>query len=352
MAKRAPPKSAKQAAPDGSERVAIIKGHDGFLRQHFLDKLKAALAAATGMDINTVRFDGESAALADVLDECRSPGLLPVHKLVVVDAADKFVKEATRPALERYAAEPDDRATLVLRAETWRPGRLDKAVEKVGKVFACEAASPQQAAQWATGRAKAFHKVGLRADAAQLLVDSVGVDLARLDAELAKLSTDAEGSGPTGEEVAEITADLVRTHVRATREAETPWPLQDEILSGDPARPLAYIELWMGNAPRDQAVPAMWACVDLTRVLATAARMAQGGTPEGAIAKRLKLWPAHRGGAVVGAARRLGPARAAQLHARACEADAAIKRGAHSRRTLETLCVEIASRLSGRPDTR
>lgn len=348
MAKRSTKKPVSKAAPDGSERVAIIKGHDAFLRQHFLDKLKEALAAATQMDINTVRFDGESAALADVLDECRSPGLLPVHKLVVVDAADKFVREATRPALERYAAEPDDRATLVLRAETWRPGRLDKAVEKVGKVFACEAASPQQAAQWATGRAQAFHKVRLRADAAQLLVDSVGVDLARLDAELAKLSTDAEGSG----ESAEITADLVRTHVRATREAETPWPLQDEILSGDPARALAYIELWMGNAARDQAVPAMWACVDLTRVLATAARMAQGGTPEGAIAKRLKLWPAHRGGAVVGAARRLGPARAAQLHARACEADAAIKRGAHSRRTLETLCVEIASRLSGRPDTR
>lgn len=347
MAKRAPSKPAKQTGPDGAERVVIIKGHDAFLRQHYLEKLKEALTGATGLDLDTVRFDGETATLADVLDECRSPGLLPIHKLVVVDRADAFVKEATRPALERYADEPDDRATLVLRAETWRPGRLDKAVEKVGRVISCEVASPQQAAQWATGRAQDFHKVKLRADAAQLLVDSVGVDLARLDAELAKLATDA---GPV--EAPEITAHLVRTHVRATREAEKPWPLQDEILSGDPARPLAYIELWMGNAARDQAVPAMWACVDLTRVLATAARMAQAGAPEGVIAKRLNLWPAHRGGAVVGAARRLGPARAAQLHARACEADAAIKRGAHSRRTLETLCVEIASRLSGRPDTR
>ncbi len=347
MATRAPAKTASKAAPDGTERLAIIKGHDAFLRQHFLDKLKEALAASTGMDIHAIRFDGEVATLADVLDECRSPGLMPVHKLVVVDHADKFVREATRPALERYAEAPDDRATLVLRAETWRPGRLDKAVDKVGKVFACEAAGPQQAAQWATGRAQAFHKVKLRADAAQLLVDSVGTDLARLDAELAKLSTDA---GPTG--APEITADLVRTHVHATREAETPWPLQDEILSGSPARALAYIELWMGNAARDQAVPAMWACVDLTRVLATAARMAAAGTPEGAIAKRLKLWPAQRGSVIVGAARRLGPIRAARLHQRACEADAAMKRGAHGRRTLETLCVEIASRLSGRPDTR
>lgn len=343
MAKRAPAKAAtKSAAPDGSERVVIIKGPDAFLRQHYLEKLKEALASATGLDLNVIRFDGETAQLADVLDECRSPGLLPVHKLVVVDAADKFVREATRPALERYAQAPDERATLVLRAETWRPGNLDKAVSKVGKVMDCKEVGPQQAAQWATGRAKGFHKVLLRADAAQLLVDSVGTDLARLDAELAKLSTDAVG--PV--DAPEVTLDLVRTHVQATREAETPWPLQDEVLSGSPARALAYIELWMGHSARDQAVPAMWACVDLTRVLATAARMAAAGTPDGVIAKKLKIWPPERGGAIVRAARKLGPLRAARLHQRACEADAAMKRGAHGRRTLETLCVEIASRLS------
>ncbi|MEQ8318183.1 MAG: DNA polymerase III subunit delta [Phycisphaerales bacterium] len=347
MAKRTTSKPAKHAAPDGSERVAILKGREAFLRQHYLDKLREALGEATGLEVHTIRFDGESAELADVLDECRSPGLLPVHKLVVVDAADKFVREATRPALEKYAEAPDERATLVLRAETWRPGRLDKAVEKVGKVISCEAVGPQQAAQWATARAKGFHQVNLQADAARLLVDSVGVDLARLDAELGKLATDA--TGPV--DAPEISAELVRTHVRATREAEKPWPLQDEIMSGDPARALAYVELWMGNAPRDQAVPAMWACVDLTRVLAVAARLAQGGTPEGAIAKKLNIWPAHKGGVIVRAAKRLGPAGAARLHQSACEADAAMKRGAPSRRTLERLCVEIASRVSRRPDT-
>ena len=343
MAKRPATKTQKKTtAPDGSERMVIIKGPDAFLRQHSLERLKEALAHATGLELNTIRFDGEIAELADVLDECRSPGLLPVHKLVVVDAADKFVRETTRPALEKYAAAPDERATLVLRAETWRPGRLDKAVEAVGKVMDCKEVGPQQAAQWATGRAKGFHKVFLRADAATMLVDAVGTDLARLDAELAKLATDAVG--PV--DAPEVTLDLVRTHVHATREAQTPWPLQDEVLSGDPARALAYIELWMGHAAKDQAVPAMWACVDLTRVLATAARMAAAGAPQGVIAKSLKLWPAERGGAVVHAARQLGPAAAARLHQRACEADAAIKRGAHGRRTLETLCVEIASQLS------
>ncbi|MEQ8844272.1 MAG: DNA polymerase III subunit delta [Phycisphaerales bacterium] len=347
MAKRPAPKP-KTPAADGSERVAIIKGPEAFLRQHYLDRLKDALAKATGLDIDVVRFDGESAELADVLDECRSPGLLPVHKLVVVDQADKFVRESTRPALEKYAEAPDDRATLVLRAETWRPGRLDKAAEQVGKVWDCKKVQPQQAAQWASVRAEKFHGALLQADAARLLVDAVGVDLARLDAELAKLATDAQGQGDT----AEITTALVRDLVVATREADKPWPIQDEILSGDPARALAYVELWMGNAARDQAVPAMWACVDLTRVLATAARMAGAGAPEVVITERLKLWPAQRGGAIVRAARTLGPAGAARLHQKACEADAAMKRGAPGRRTLERLCVEIASGLSRRADTR
>ncbi|MEO1009016.1 MAG: DNA polymerase III subunit delta [Planctomycetota bacterium] len=332
-------------ALDGGERVVVLKGPDAFLRQHYFEQLQEMVAGRTGLDVQTVRFEGESAELGDVLDECRSLGLLPVHKLVVVDAADRFVRERTRPGLEKYAAEPEERTTLVLRAEAWRPGRLDKAVEKVGAVVDCKASTPETAARWATGRAESAHGVTLPAQAAWLLVDLVGTDLARLDGELAKLAIECGGEGS-------ITPEAVRSLVASTREAEKPWPLQDELLTGDPARALGYVELWMGHAPRDRAVPALWACVDLTRVLATAARMAEGGTPEGVIAKHLKLWPQQKGAAVVGAARRLGAAGCARLHERACEADASAKRGTPARLALEALCIEIASAVGGRADAR
>lgn len=347
MAKR-PAANPTQAAFDGTERVVILKGPEAFLRQQHLDTLRDALAKATGLDIDLARFDGATAVLADVLDECRSPGLLPVHKLVLVDEADRFVNESTRPALEKYAQAPDDRATLLLRAETWRPGRLDKAVQAVGKVVQCNPLGPHEAAPWAVARAKSHHRAAIEPQAASLLVEAVGTNLARLDAELAKLATDADTTTKTPS----ITTELVRTHVAATREPDKAWPLQDAILTGGPAEALAFIHQWIGNAPSDRAVPAMWAVLELARQLALAARMAHARTPDAAIAKTLNVWPRERASALVGAAKRLGPARAAALYAKACEADASMKRGTHARRTLETLCVEIASRLSPRADTR
>lgn len=348
MAKK-PAANPTQAVFDGAERVVILKGPEAFLRQQHLDTLRRALAQATGLDIDLARHDGASASLADVLDDCRSSGLLPVHKLVLVDDADDFVREETRPALEKYAHAPDDRATLVLRAETWRPGRLDKAVQAVGKVVECLPLSVEEAAPWAIARAKDQHRAALDPQAATLLVDAVGTDLARLDAELAKLATDAQGPAGTPPR---ITADLVRTHVATTKEPDKAWPLQDAVLTGGPAQALGFIHLWLGNAPSDRAIPAMWAVLELSRQLTLAAGMAQARVPDAAIAKALNIWPRERATAMVGAAKRLGHARAAALYARACEADASIKRGTHGRRTLETLCVEMASRLSPRADTR
>lgn len=349
MAKRPAPKPGTQTAFDGTERVVILKGPEAFLRQQYLDTLRHALANATGLDVDLARHDGTSASLADVLDDCRSPGLLPVHKLVLVEEADRFVNESTRPALEKYAAAPDDRATLVLRAETWRPGRLDKAVQAIGKILECNTLTPDEAAPWAIARARDHHGAALDPQAATLLVDAVGTDLIRLDAELGKLATDAQG--PAGKPP-RIDLDLVRTHVATTKEPDKAWPLQDAILTGGPAEALGFIHLWLGNAPSDRAVPAMWAVLELCRQLSLAARMAQARTPDAAIARSLNIWPQARASALVNAAKRLGQTRAAALYGKACEADASMKRGTHGRRTLEALCVEIASRLSPRADTR
>jgi len=340
-AKRTP--AGKQGV-DGGERVLVLKGPEAFLRRYYLESLADALRDRPGPPLETIRFDGEQASAADVLDECRSRGLMPCHKLVVVDSADKFVNERTRPALEKYAADPAPEATLVLRAETWRPGRLDKAVAAVGRVVSCDSPTPPRAAQWVTGRAQAGHGVRIDPAAARRLVDAIGTDLGRLDSELGKL---ALGVGEGGA----ISAAAVEELVAPTREADKPWPLQDELLSGDPARALAYVHLWMHNAPRDQAIAALWACVDLTRTISQAARLAARGVPAAQIARQRKLWPAERGAAIAGLGRRLGPTRAADLHERACRADAAVKRGAPGRRRLEALCVEIASAIARGADT-
>ena len=121
-----------------SMRFVILHGRDGFTIGERLRRFEAELKAAHG-DLSRFDFDGTNAWLVDVLDELRTFGLLATHKLVVVDKAEQFVSgEGVRAALERYAENPMQEATLVLRSESWRPGNLDKLVAAVGTVLKCE----------------------------------------------------------------------------------------------------------------------------------------------------------------------------------------------------------------------
>lgn len=123
-------------------------------------------------------FDGESASLADVLDECRSGGLMMQYSSIVVDHADRLVKSddeeeggsggaggrargrggrvrTPREILMQYVEEaPSEQATLVLRADRWYPGNLDKAIAKVGIVVKCEVPKREDAIEWAIKRCK------------------------------------------------------------------------------------------------------------------------------------------------------------------------------------------------------
>ena len=126
----------------------------------------AALESGVGT-VDQFVFDGADVELATLLDELRSYGLLQTHKLVIVDNADKLLappkdgdeeskprprgapKPMTRRGLfEKYAAEPADAATLLLRADTWRPGKLDKIVEQHGAVIDCKPPNERDATSW------------------------------------------------------------------------------------------------------------------------------------------------------------------------------------------------------------
>jgi hypothetical protein len=232
-------KSSPAAAPSAETRIAVLHGPDPFLKDLHTQRLREALAQVHGADaLEVVRFDGASAALADILDECRSYGLMQQHKFVVVDAADLLLKNdedsapssrrTNREILQGYADAPSENATLVLRADRWYPGNLDKAVAKVGVVMKLEPPSPAEAIQWAIGRGKKRHGAVLTPDAAGTLIDAVGPDLGRIDTELAKLALTNPGQP--------ITPDQVRELVGVTRE-ESCGPSSASSLRATPPTP-------------------------------------------------------------------------------------------------------------------
>ncbi|MEO1583161.1 MAG: DNA polymerase III subunit delta [Planctomycetota bacterium] len=326
---------------DPASPLVVLHGKQTFLRADYTQQLKAKLLDTHG-DLETLHFDGLTTPVAEVLDECRSFGLMQQHKLVVVDNADQLIKGDARPLMERYAESPVEAATLMLRCDTWNRGNLDKLITKAGgEIVKCEDVSPQQALAWATARAVEAHGATLPRDAAQLLVERVGGDLGRIDSELGKLAIEAPPAGKG--KVPTIGAEQVAELVGMTRE-EVVWTIQELILTAGPEELLTQLRTILGNSKQDQTVVTFFAAMDLCRKLHAAARGFEQRMNPADIAKRLKLWGPSRD-AILGIARRLDAREASELLSLAVDADRKSKSGlGKPSRMLECLTLEVAGR--------
>jgi len=341
MAKRPAASSAPPGSLDASCKVALLHGKESFLRHIHTQNLREALAKVHGT-VDTVLFDGLSSSAADVLDECRSFGLIASFKLVVLDNAEALIKEDNRPLFERYcesvAEQGEVGATLLLRAETWRPGKLDKLIDAVGAVIKCEEPPPGEAVKWVIARAKKEHKAEIAPDAAQMLVERVGARLTRLDSELGKLSA-ASGGNP-------ITTQLVAYFVGASREEEV-WGIQATLLTAGPEEALQHLR-YVLDVSRQPPTLVSYALVDLARKLHGASRAMKQGARPGELMRPLKLWGSS-GDAILNAARKTDPDRALALLRTAVRGDHRSKSGfGEPERTLETVVLEFSQTLAGR----
>ncbi len=328
MAKRAATSAHALSADD---RIVALIGADAYMREGYTNRLRDMLVKARG-EVDVVRFDGEATSAADILDECRSFGLMASHKLVVVDNADQFVKEGNRPLVERYAAAPSDGATLVLRSTKWNKGNLDKAIEAVGGFVSCDPLGPDKLPAWCVKVARDRQNATLEPEAAYLLVDRIGADMSRLASEVAKLAAAAGEGNP-------ITPELVAQFVGLSRE-EKVWGIQSTIAQGTTEQALGHLR-YVLDVSREPTVLVSWALVDLARKTAAAsAAMAAGANP-GDIGKSLKLW-GDSARAITDTARRTKPRAALEVFRRAVEADVRQKTGlGDPERTLERLVVQM-----------
>lgn len=327
----------KPAHPPSLPRILVLVGDSPFQIAERTMELRAAIDAAHG-EVEVIRFDA-AAAPALVLDECRTFGLMPRHKLVIVDDADQFVKESSRPLLERYASAPADSATLLLRAAKWNKGKLDALIEAVGAIEKLADPSPASASAWAVSRARTHHRAALERPAADLLVERLGCELGRIDSELGKLALLADES--QGARGAAITRALVAEFVGASREDEV-WGLQQVVLGGRPEEALARLREALEIA-RHSPVLVTFAMMDLARKLYGASRGAREHRNPREITALFKMWGPAAEPTLAGG-RALSPASAATLLHRAVECDSRQKSGLGSpARNLEVLAMRFAS---------
>jgi DNA polymerase III delta subunit len=204
--------------------VYALVGCDSFLQLQELAKITREM----GADAQRSDYDGETAQLAEVLDDLRCYSMFGgCGKLVVIRNADAFITRF-REQLEDYVSAPSDSGTLVLRLSSLpATQRIHKAIAKTGQIISCD--PPKDLAKWAIEHAKTSQKVTLALDAARMLADLVGDDLGRLDMEIAKLAIQADGG--------KITAETVSMNVAFTREREM-WDLTNAVASGNTAEAL------------------------------------------------------------------------------------------------------------------
>ncbi|MFW6132344.1 MAG: DNA polymerase III subunit delta [Planctomycetota bacterium] len=212
--------------------VYVLNGADAFLRDARRRELIAHVIGDADPQVAVTSTDAD-AELADVLDELRTVPFLAPRRVVVVRDADAFVKRH-RPALENYLQAPSDCAVLVLEVNSFGANtRLYKLVKRIGHILDCSppdaGAVGQRLGELARRRGKTLAR-----DAAELLAQWIGTDLAGLDGEIEKLALyvgDRE----------RITADDVGQVVTATA-GPGAFALTNAIAAGDVPAALNALE--------------------------------------------------------------------------------------------------------------
>jgi DNA polymerase-3 subunit delta len=270
--------------------VYALVGPDPLLQQESL----LAILRSLPPDTQRVDVDGETANLADVLDELRSFAMFGSGKLVSVRNAEDLVSRF-REQVEDYVAAPSDSATLVLRMPSLPSNqRIYKAISKVGEIIQCQ--PPKDLKNWIIQRGKSNHKLVVAPDAASLLADLLGDDLGRIDNELAKMAI----SAPSGK----ISAEEISHGVAFQREREM-WDLTNALAGGDPAE---AVRRWRQLVRSDSSAEfraVAWLCIWLENVRKALAMLKRGENAF-TIGQTLRIWPREMQQRFVDTAKSLG----------------------------------------------
>jgi DNA polymerase III subunit delta len=289
-------KSSDATRSSGPPTVVALVGADAFLQMQGLTTVMAELPS----DAVRVDFDGETAALADVLDELRSFAMFGGGKAVSVRNADAFLTKY-RQQLEDYVAKPSDSATLVLRLDSLPANqRIYKAIAKVGRIETCQ--PPKDVAGWVIQRGRTAHKLTITPDAARLLADYIGDDLGRMDNELAKLAL-ASDTGRIG-------PDDVAGAVAFQRERQM-WDLTNALGSGNPAEALRRWRQLVQSDSSAEFRAVTWLGIWLENVRKALAMLRQGANAF-TIGQTLRIWPREMQQPFIDTAKTLGERGAAR----------------------------------------
>lgn len=224
--------------------VCAVFGGERFLKKLTVDFLIDSIGGGDE-DFAASKYDSENATWADIHDELSTRSLFGGDgpKIVVVDHADKFVKE-NRDRIQDHVDASSHTGLLILIVESWASNtKLYKKVDKSGLQVRCDpptksAKSKQRddkkTADWLVARADKVYEFQLPTGGAQLLIELTECEFGRMDQELQKLALYADTKG-------KLTQETIKKVVGGWR-SRTMWEAIDAAADGDAGRGLELLD--------------------------------------------------------------------------------------------------------------
>jgi DNA polymerase-3 subunit delta len=106
--------------------IAVLFGEERHLKRAVFERLVEHVLGGDEESLGLTRFAGDDADLKTVCDELLTVSMWGDRRLVVVDAADRFVSQY-REGLEKYLGHPARKSVLVprpWRKSDWRSSAL------------------------------------------------------------------------------------------------------------------------------------------------------------------------------------------------------------------------------------
>jgi DNA polymerase-3 subunit delta len=318
------------ASTDEPKPVYALVGTDAFLRDQNRREILRMVIADGDAQTCVETCDAES-ELAEVLDALRTGGLLAPRRAVVVRDADAFISRY-RQQLENYLEHPASTGVLIFIVDSLPANtRLAKAIKKIGQVRDCKSPSARELPAQLVNLA-AERDATLSRQAAQMLVQTVGSDLAQLVGEIDKLATYVGRGG-------QITLEAISQLVTSTA-GPAAFDLTNALTAGDTAAALDALSGMLATRGEEFRALGMigW---HLRKSLRAADMYARGAGP-GQICSELKI-PRFQQQALTGLLKRRSVGQFHEDFRRLLRADLAMKTGAGASAAMRDLVVALCS---------
>jgi DNA polymerase III subunit delta len=213
------------------ERVYYFHGDDDFLKEQSVRDLVTAAVDSSTRDFNLDIRSGSELDAETLGSLLGTPPMMAERRVVVVRDVAALRKDA-RAALDRYLEQPVPDVLLILVAPAGEKAKIDKALESRAATMDFAPLTGDRVPRWIMHHVETSLGATITPEAAELLQQATGNELAALAAELDKLASYAGGG--TIDEAA--VADVV-----GVRRGETLGDFLDRVAARDTSGALALL---------------------------------------------------------------------------------------------------------------